>query len=122
MQGKSEPEHATTETVLSRCLVDGDPVTKLRDRHRRREALGISFVIESVVPALLIAAPLMTSVAQPHFTTTSSMPLAFGGSHTAVEARHPTSTIHRSEKFRAHRITFTMDPTARRPAPRVEED
>jgi protein TonB len=122
MQGKSEPEYATTETALSRCLVDGDPVTKLRDRHRRREALGISFVIESVVLALLIVAPLMTSVAQPHFTTTSSMPLAFGGSHTAAEARHPTSTIHRSEKFRAHPFTFTMNPTARRPAPRVEED
>jgi protein TonB len=103
-------------------LVDGDPVTKLRDRHRRREALGISFVIESVVLALLIVAPLMTSVAQPHFTTTSSMPLAFGGSHTAAEARHPTSAIHRSEKFRAHPFTFTMNPTARRPAPQVEED
>ncbi len=65
MQGKSEPEHATTVTALSRCLVDGDAVTRVRDRRRRREALGISFVIESVVLALLIVAPLMTSVAQP---------------------------------------------------------
>src|SRR6266576_675817 len=120
MQGKSEPEYATKVTALSRCLVDGDAVTKVRDR--RREALGISIVIESVVLALLIVAPLMTSVAQPHFTTTSSIPLAFGGSHTAAEARHPTSTIPRSEKFRAHPFTFTMNPTARRPAPRVEED
>jgi protein TonB len=103
-------------------LVDGDAVTKVRDRRRRREALGISFIIESVVLALLIVAPLMTSVAQPHSTTTSSMPLAFGGSHTTAEARHPTSTFHRSGKFRAHPFTFTMNPTAHRPARQVEED
>src|SRR6266550_6372596 len=122
MQGKIEPEHARTETALGRCLVDGDAVTKVHNRRQRRKALGISFAIETGVLALLIVAPLVTSVAKPHFTTTSSMLLAFGGSHTAAEARHPPTTIHRSEKFRGHPFTFTMNPTAQRLAPHVEED
>lgn len=63
--GRTEPEPATTETALGRCLVDGDAGTKVRDRYRRRKALGISFAIEAAVLALLVIAPLMTSVAQP---------------------------------------------------------
>src|ERR1700687_1442519 len=114
--GKIEPEQATTETGLLRCLVDGDVVTKVRDRRRRREALGISFAIESLVLALLIVAPLMTSVAQPHFNTISYVPFAFGGPRTTPEAQRPSSTIRRSERFQAHPFTFTMNPTTESPA------
>ena len=72
MQGNSdrrlEPEHETAETALSRCLVDGDAATKVRDRRRRREAFGISFIVEFVVLALLVVVPLMTSIAQPQLS------------------------------------------------------
>lgn len=63
-----ERPHEEAETTLSRCLVDGDVATKLRDRWRRREALGISFIIESVVLVALILAPLMTGIAQPQLS------------------------------------------------------
>ena len=54
------------ETGLGRCLVDGDSAAKESNRRRRRGALGISLAIESVVLALLIGAPLISTVAQPH--------------------------------------------------------
>src|SRR5712691_12788102 len=120
MQGKSEPEHATTETALSRCLVDGDAVTRVRDRRRRRKALGISFAIESVVLALLIVAPLMTSVAQPHFAGTEVIRFVFGGSpnHTPVTQRQ--SGNHHSPALGDHRIKFTTNQAPPRPLQTVE--
>src|SRR5258708_31505313 len=63
-----EPEQETTESALSRCLVEGDAATKSRDRRRRGGALGISFAIESAALALLIVVPLMTSVARPQLS------------------------------------------------------
>ena len=120
--GNSGPEHATRETALARCLVDGDPATKARDFRRRRKALGISFAIEAAVLALLIVAPLMTSVAQPHFNTMLFAPIAFRGSHAHPSTQHLPSTIHRSANFHAHLITFTMNPTTQRPAPPPEEE
>jgi protein TonB len=78
--GRTESEHATTETALGRCLVDGDAATKARDRYRRRKALGISFAIETAVLSLLIIAPLMTSVAQPQLNRIfAPMPIVIGG-------------------------------------------
>src|SRR5260221_7329741 len=121
MRGTTDPEIVRTDTALGRCFVDGDAATKLRDRRRRREALGISFSIEAAVLALLIAAPLMTSVAQPHFNTTSFVPIAFSASHTHSSTQHPPSTIHPSKKFHDHPFTFTINPTPQRPAPRAEE-
>lgn len=120
--GDIEPERATTETTLARCLVDGDPATKARDLRRRRKALGISFAIESIVLTLLIAAPLMTSVAQPQFKTILFVPIAFGGSHAHSSTHRSPSTIHRSENFHSHSITFMMKPAAQRPVRPPEED
>jgi len=78
--GRTESEHATTETALGRCLVDGDAATKARDRYRRRKALGISFAIETAVLSLLIIAPLMTSVAQPQLNRIfAPMPIVIRG-------------------------------------------
>src|SRR5882762_7415780 len=101
MQGKSEPEHATTETALGRCLVDGDAVTRVRDRRRRREALGISFAIESVVLALLIMAPLMTSVAEPQLNrVTPAMPVVMGNWQSRNTSRDSAPRpIHRNPAF-----------------------
>src|SRR5258707_1439791 len=49
-----EPEQETTESALSRCLVEGDAATKSRNRRRRGEALGISVAIESAMLALIL--------------------------------------------------------------------
>jgi protein TonB len=120
--GNIEPEHTTTETALGRCLVDSGGATKAGDLRRRRKALGISFAIEAAVLALLIAAPLMTTVAQPHWNPTIFVPIAFGGSHAHLSTQHLPSTLHRSDNFRSHSITFTMKPAAQRPAPPPEEE
>ncbi len=101
MQAKSEPEHATTETALGRCLVDGDAVTKILDRRRRREALGISFAIESAVLALLIVAPLLTSVAQPQLNRiTPPIPVVMGDWQSRNTSRDSAPrSIHRNPAF-----------------------
>src|ERR1700737_3694780 len=96
----------TQESALSRCLVEGDAATKTRDRRRRGEALGISFVLESAMLALLIVVPLMTSVAQPHLHTTLYAPIAFGGSRAPTEPSRAPSSIRRFEKFHATSFTY----------------
>jgi protein TonB len=107
MQGKSnentDPEHATTETTLARCLVDGDTATKARDRRRRGKALGISFAIESIVLALLLVAPLMTSVAQPQLEHIfPPLPIVMRVWHTHNPSQEPAPrTIH-------HQLTFPV--------------
>jgi len=74
MQGKSEPEYATKVTGPQPML------GRWRCSHESTrpppapEALGISIVIESVVLALLIVAPLMTSVAHSRNLTESFRP------------------------------------------------
>jgi hypothetical protein len=119
---RTEPEHATQPSALGRCLVEGDAATKIRDRRRRGEALGISFAIESAMLALLIIVPLMTSVAQPHLNSTLYVPIAFGGSRVPTEPPRAPSSIRRFEKFHASSFTFVMKPAAQRPAAYAEED
>jgi TonB family protein len=90
MQDKIEPQRPTTETALGRCLVDGDGVTNVRDRRRRREAFGISFAIETMLLALLIVAPLMTSVAQPQLHRIfPPMPVVMGNWQSHDTSREP---------------------------------
>ena len=116
--GRTEPEK-TTETALGRCLVEGDAATKVRDRRRRREALGISFAVEFVLLAMLIAAPLMNSVAQPHFNAVSFMPIAFGGSHKPHESqRPPAGNRHQLPLDRG--LKFFTDKAPQPPAHRSE--
>ena len=121
MQRKTGSEKATIQTALGRCLVDGDAATKVRDRLRRREALGISFVIESAVLALLIVSPLMTSVAQPHFSTISYVPFAFGGPHEHSPTHHPPSRNHHPMGYREHPFSFTLDRVPLRPVQKLDE-
>jgi periplasmic protein TonB len=113
--GNTEPERSATETTLARCLVDGDTATRARDLRRRRKALGISFAIESIVLTLLIAAPLMTSVAQPHFAGTEIVRFVFGGSPTHTPVNQRQSGIHHSPTLGDHRIKFTTNHAPPRP-------
>jgi TonB family protein len=94
---RTEPEHATPETALDRCLVDGDAATKARDCRRRGEALGISFAIESAVLALLIVVPLMTSIAHPQLGhLIPPMPIMIGdwGAHHTPRGPMPRPFHH----------------------------
>jgi len=118
----TEAELADSDTVLERCLIDGDASTKTRDLFRRGEALGISLFIETAALALLVVTPLLTGVAQPHINSTLNMPVAFGGSRTPAQPPRQPSTIRKSEKFHPHTFTFTLAPTLQRTAPREEED
>ena len=119
---RTEAELADSETVLERCLIDGDASTQARDRFRRGEALGISLFIESAALALLVVAPLLTSVAQPHINSKLNMPVAFGGSRTPAQPPRQPSTIRKSEKFHVPTFTFALAPTLPRPAAREEEN
>ncbi len=92
-----EPQQETAESALSRCLVEGDAVTKSRDRLRRGEALGISFAIESAVLALLIVVPLMTSVARPQLSRLlPPLPIVMGdwSTHNTSQRSLPRPTHH----------------------------
>jgi protein TonB len=61
-----------SDSVLSSCLVDGDISSVSSARRTRREAFGISMVIELLILGLLVAAPLFTSVAKPYLRPTLS--------------------------------------------------
>jgi protein TonB len=90
MQRKSNAEREDTprETALAQCLVDGDAATNSRDRRRRGKALGISFMIEVIVLALLVAAPLISSVAKPHLNQIHPpMPIVIGIWHPSNPSR-----------------------------------
>jgi protein TonB len=63
--GTTAPGHAKQETVLGRCLVEGDPEATASARKRRRKTFGASLAIEILLLASLVAIPLLTSVAQP---------------------------------------------------------
>jgi periplasmic protein TonB len=120
-KGRTELERASTDTALGRCLVDGDAATNSHDRRRRRKALGISLAIEAVALTLLVVAPLMTSVAQPHYAGTEIVRFVFGGSPTHTPAGHPPSGNHHPPTLGDHRIKFTTDQAPPRPAQLTEE-
>jgi protein TonB len=68
----------SSQAWFDRCLVDGDAAEASRRRRSRRRALGISFVVETVLLGLVILVPLMSSVAQPHLTRAVYIPFASG--------------------------------------------
>jgi protein TonB len=64
-KGNPSPEQARSDLALGRCLVEGDPDATSPARRSRRRAFGLSLAIETSLLILLVAAPLLTSVAQP---------------------------------------------------------
>jgi protein TonB len=121
MQRKTEPEIVSADSALGRCLVDGDAATNSRDRRRRRKALGISLAIEAVALAVLIVAPLMISVAQPHYAGAGIVRFVFGGSLTHTPASHLPREIHHAPTLGDHHPTFTTNQASPRPAQPTEE-
>jgi protein TonB len=118
MQNRTQgvPEPAQKETSLGRCLVDGDMAT---ESCARRKAFGLSFAIETAVLAVLVASPLLTSVAQPQLHPLPPMPILLG----VWQARHtnqPDSpkVSHSEHPFVVH-VSQTVFPA---PRPKVRED
>jgi protein TonB len=78
-------------------------------RRLRRKAFGISIAIESAALATLLIVPLMTSIAQPIFSKTSTVPFIFGGAHIhRTETSHPISTKHAYQNFTS--LAFNPPP------------
>jgi periplasmic protein TonB len=119
--GSTESESATPQTLLDRCLVDGDAAATSSRRRLRRKALGISFVIETAALALLIVVPLFTSIAQPSSSKPIYISDVFGVAHThGAGLHHATPSTHppiHPESF----IRFTAGQVPQRPKPAAED-
>jgi len=100
-RGKTDPEQAKFEMALGRCLVEGDPEAASRYRRTRSKAFGVSLAIEILMLGLLVATPLLTSVAQPPFHQILSPGLAFFGNWRAhsPEQHAATSTTGRKPEI-----------------------
>jgi TonB family protein len=93
-KGNPGPEQARSELALGRYLVEGDPDATSPARRSRRRAFGLSLAIETSLLILLVAAPLLTSVAQPQLHQNPPPQLTFFGAwrghNPAQHAASPT--------------------------------
>ncbi len=99
-QGKNGQEYGGKETVLGRCLVEGDPETTSLARRSRRKTFGVSLAIEISLLALLVAAPLFSSTAQTQLKKIVPPPLAFFGDwrqHIQTQRAVPAAALRRPE-------------------------
>ncbi len=99
-QGKKGQEYSGKETVLGRCLVEGDPQANLLARRARRKTFGVSLAIELSLLAVLVVAPLFSSTAQTQLQKIIPPQLAFFGDwHQHIQAQRaaPSATPRRSE-------------------------
>ncbi len=97
-QEKIGPEYGKSEMGLSRCLVDGDGEENILARRARGKTFGFSMGIEILLVGLLVAAPLLTSTAQPQTRKVSSPEFTFlgnPGEHRQNQHAVTQSTAHR---------------------------
>jgi protein TonB len=78
-QRKKDPENTTSGMALGRCLVEGDSEAMSRAQRTRRKTFGVSLTIEILLLVFLVAAPLLTSVAQPQLRRILPPQLTFFG-------------------------------------------
>ena len=96
-RSSSTPEIAKEEVVLARCLMEGDADTTARARSRRRKTFGASLGIELMLLGLLVAVPLLTTVAQPQIRRDLPEGITFiRGPHSPVmrQTVRPATTTH----------------------------
>jgi TonB family protein len=98
---RTGPEPGTYEMALGRCLVDGDPEAMSSARRTRRKTFGFSLAIELSLLLLLVAAPLLSSGAQPHLRQILPPQLAFFG---VWRGRNPVQRLAPSTIFRKPEI------------------
>ena len=98
-QRQTDPVHARSELALARCLVEGDPETASRARRARRKSFGVSLAIEIFLLAVLVVAPLLSSVAQPPHHRILPPQLTFLGAwraHNLNQRNAPMTTTRNS--------------------------
>jgi protein TonB len=86
--------------ALGRCLVEGDADATSPARRNRRKAFGLSLAIETSLVISLVAAPLLTSVAQPQLHQILPPQLTFFGawrSHSPAQHAASPTTVRRPE-------------------------
>ena len=99
-QGKNEQEYIGKETVLGRCLVEGDSRATSLARRARRKTFGVSLAIEFSLLGLLVAAPLFTSTAKTPLQKNQPPPFAFFGDwrgHRPVRHSDPSTNVRRPQ-------------------------
>jgi TonB family protein len=97
-KGNPGPEQARSDLALGRCLVEGDPDATSPARRSRRRAFGISLAIETSLLMLFVAAPLLTSVAQPQLHQNPPSQLTFFGvwrGHNPAQHAATPTTVRR---------------------------
>jgi protein TonB len=93
MRENARQDHEKSEVMLGSCLVEGEISSASSARRTRREAFGISLVIEILILGLLVAAPLFNSVAQPNFRPILPTQLSFSRPGT-LPKRGPIDAAH----------------------------
>lgn len=119
-QGKNEPEHTNSERGLGRCLVEGDPDATSRSRRMRRKTFGASLAIELLLLGLLVATPLLTSVAQPNFSRPTIVPFVLGTIHPKHTDLRPTTNVPQRTNYRPDLMTYFTDHPPRFPVQQKE--
>ena len=96
-QGKQESENRRSGATLGRCLVDGDPDMVSNARQLHRKSFAVSLGIDLLLLGLLVATPLLSSVAKPKFRLAPPAQLAFFGTwrqHDPVQHAVPNVNVH----------------------------
>jgi protein TonB len=120
-KGKAEIEYTRSRVGLGRCLVEGDLEATSRARRTRRKTFGVSLAIEILLLALLVAAPLLTSIAQPSLSRPAFVPFVFGATRPRHPGSRPMTPIHQSPNFRDDSITYAAIHPPRRPVQPTED-
>jgi protein TonB len=111
--GKIDPEYESSEMGLGRCLVEGDPEATSHARRTRRKTFGVSLAIEVLLLGLLVAAPLLTSIAQPNLSRPTFVPFVFGATHPKRTVARSITPVHQSSNFRDDPIAYVTIQTPR---------
>jgi protein TonB len=124
MQGttkrNNEPEYVNSKMGLGRCLVEGDPEATSRARRTRRKTFGVSLAIELLLLGLLVATPLLTSVAQPNLSRPTFVPFVFGTIHPKQTDLRPTTSVPQRTNYRPGLITYFSEHPPRLPVQQKE--
>ena len=103
-QATNHPAPPMFEVALGQCLFEGDNETTSNARRARRKTFGASLAIEGLILGLLVAAPLLTKVAQPQLRRLLPPPLAFFGPW------HQQTPVQHAGQFSAARTPSIANP------------
>src|ERR1700730_11899803 len=107
-KGKADTEYTRSEMGLGRCLVEGDLEATSGARRTRRKTFGVSLAIEILLLAFFVAAPLLTSVAQPSVSRPTFVPFVFGATRPRHTASRPRTPNHQPSNSGDDSMTYAM--------------